>query len=195
MTVKPGQRELDAGSIDMPPKELVLLEGHPAPELREIAAWKNSKPLKLSDLRGKTVVLEFWGYWCGPCVGRMPDLFSLYDKYRDRGLVVIGIHVDACAYTGEKIDSAAKLDGKLAGIKKKLWKGRDLPFPVALVVEHRVPFRPDMETKARCRLAADYGVDMCPTGVLIDRKGRVVGEFAPGYKPHEAILEKVLTAQ
>ncbi|MCX7427651.1 MAG: TlpA disulfide reductase family protein [Planctomycetia bacterium] len=188
VTVQPGRRELDLGAIEMPPKRLVLLEGLPAPELRDVVAWKNSESIRLSDLRGKVVLLEFWGYWCGPCVGEMPDLFSLYDKYHEQGLVVIGVHVDS----GVEIDSPAKLDEKLAGVKRTLWKGRDIPFPVAMVVEHRVPFRPDVQRTAACPLAAEYGIDDVPAGVLIDRQGRVVGGFHVGFKPDLTVLEKTL---
>lgn len=188
ITVPPGQQELALEPINLVPKPWVLLEGRPAPELREIVAWKNSGPLRLADLRGKAVLLEFWNYQCGPCVGSMPLLFSIYDKYHDKGLVTIGIHVDA----GQEIDSAAKLDEKLAEIKKAHWKGRDIPFPVALLLERRVPFRPDVQRTACCPLAADYGVDGVPTGMLIDRQGRLVGICLVGYKPHEALLEKTI---
>lgn len=189
VTVRPGERELKVEAIDLPPTRLALLEGQPAPEFREVAAWRNSPPIKLCDLRGKVVLLEFWGCWCGPCVGRMPDLFSVYDKYHDQGLAVIGVHVDA----GRGIDTVAELDAKLEPIKKQLWKGRDIPFPVALLPQHRVPYRSDVEDKARCQLSADYGVVLYPTCVLIDRRGRVVGQYYPGGSDSDdAILKKAL---
>ena len=80
--------------IDLPATRLALLVGTPAPELVGVAGWKNGPTAKLADLKGKCVILDFWGYWCGPCVHRMPDLFKLYDKYHDSGLEVIGVHVD-----------------------------------------------------------------------------------------------------
>jgi thiol-disulfide isomerase/thioredoxin len=182
ITVKPGQETLDVDPIDLPPRRLTLLQGEPAPELQDVVAWKNGGPIKLSDLRGKVVLLEFWGHWCGPCVGGMPDVFALHDKYHDKGLVVIGIHVDMA----NGVDTAAKLDAKLVDIKKRLWKDRDLPFPVALVL---------MTEKGKCPpLAEDiYDIPGFPTGVLIDRRGRVVGQFVAGYKPDEAILEKAIS--
>jgi thiol-disulfide isomerase/thioredoxin len=114
VSVSPGQQELEVDQIDLPAKPWVLLEGHPAPELQDVVAWKNTSPIKLADLRGKVVLLEFWGYWCGPCIETMPQLFALHDKYHDQGLEIIGVHVDA----RDRIDTVAKLDEKLAEIKK-----------------------------------------------------------------------------
>jgi thiol-disulfide isomerase/thioredoxin len=48
--------------------------------------------LSLEKLRGKVVLIDFWGTWCGPCVKKLPALEALHKKYRDRGLVVIGVH-------------------------------------------------------------------------------------------------------
>jgi thiol-disulfide isomerase/thioredoxin len=160
LTVPADKREMEL-TLTLPPKKFALLMGHPAPELRDIAAWKNGPPLKLADLKGKCVALEFWGYWCGPCVYRMPHTFELYDRFGKQGLVVIGIHVD---FTPAKVDTVAKLDEKLVETRKDLWHGRDLPFPVAIA-------RPLKEGAA---VAVDYGINSYPTMLLIDRSGNVV---------------------
>ena len=47
----------------------------------------------LSEYRGKVVVLNFWATWCPPCRAEMPDIESLYQEYKDKGLVVIGIDI------------------------------------------------------------------------------------------------------
>jgi len=57
--------------------------------LRQRSRGANGGPLTLASLRGKVVLLDFWGEWCGPCVGSMPYLMKLYDKYRDKGLEII----------------------------------------------------------------------------------------------------------
>jgi thiol-disulfide isomerase/thioredoxin len=49
---------------------------------------------KLSDYRGKIVLLNFWGTWCGPCVAEIPMLRDVYDRYRDRGFEIIGMDVE-----------------------------------------------------------------------------------------------------
>ena len=189
VTVAPGQTKLEIEPIDLPPTSLTLLEGQPAPALGEVLAWKNSKPLRLADLKGKVVILDFWGYWCGPCVYRMPDLFALHDKYAEKGLVIIGIHVDL----GDSIDTVEKLDEKLKGFKANLWKGRDIPFPVAMIPEQRTDYGPGIELKARSSLAAEYGITGYPTQVVIGRDGRVVGLFAP-HERFMPLLEKALAA-
>ena len=52
------------------------------------------KTLKLSDMKGKTVLLDFWATWCGPCRADGPSLDKLYQKYGDKNLALIGISVD-----------------------------------------------------------------------------------------------------
>ena len=64
----------------------------PAPELDGGVAWINTgKPLKLKDLRGKIVVLDFWTLCCINCMHIMPDLAKLEEKYKNQ-VVVIGVH-------------------------------------------------------------------------------------------------------
>jgi cytochrome c biogenesis protein CcmG, thiol:disulfide interchange protein DsbE len=48
----------------------------------------------LNSLKGKVVIVDFWASWCGPCKQEMPILEKLYKKYKDRGLVVVGVSVD-----------------------------------------------------------------------------------------------------
>ena len=53
---------------------------------------KFSNPLTLSDLRGKVVLIDFWTYTCINCIRTLPYVTSWDEKYRDDGLVIIGVH-------------------------------------------------------------------------------------------------------
>jgi len=68
------------------------LEGQPAPELSGKIASNADNFVDLKELRGKVVIVDFWGVWCGPCLRMMPYLAHLEKKYADQGLCVIGVH-------------------------------------------------------------------------------------------------------
>jgi thiol-disulfide isomerase/thioredoxin len=159
IVVKKGMRELEVPPLDLPPKKVVTLLGRPAPELQGITDWKNGEPVRLADLRGKVVVLDFWGHWCGPCLRAMPALVALHDEFADRGLVVIAVH-------DKSVKSIAELDEKIAPVRQRRWFGRDLPFLVALDGEGAT--------------TAAFGITMFPTSLLIDRDGNVVRRLDNG---------------
>lgn len=66
-----------------PDFQLTLFEGFPG------NAGKN--PVSLSDLKGKVVVLNFWASWCIPCAQEAADLQATYEKYKDKGVVFVGV--------------------------------------------------------------------------------------------------------
>ena len=70
---------------------LLPVEGN-MPPFEGAIAWINSQPLKTSDLRGKVVLIEFWTYTCINWRRQFPYVRAWADKYRDKGLVVIGVH-------------------------------------------------------------------------------------------------------
>lgn len=78
----------DAGEPVAPDFYLPVLDAGSAPP-DDPAARKDA--VKLSDYRGKTVVLNFWATWCRPCVEEMPMLDSVATAYRERGVVVLGV--------------------------------------------------------------------------------------------------------
>lgn len=70
----------------------LIPKGTKAPEIIKGGEWFNSSPLKLSELRGKVVLLDFWTYSCINCQRTFPYLRNWHDKYKDKGLVIIGVH-------------------------------------------------------------------------------------------------------
>jgi thiol-disulfide isomerase/thioredoxin len=66
--------------------------GQPAPEFTGIVDWENSKPLTMSGLRGKVVLIDFWTYSCINCQRTFPYLRAWQKAYASQGLVIVGVH-------------------------------------------------------------------------------------------------------
>ncbi|MFJ4292654.1 thioredoxin family protein [Cupriavidus sp. NPDC089707] len=90
-----------------------------APEFTGIEKWLNSEPLTLAGLRGKVVLVDFWTHDCINCIRTLPHVRQWYDKYRDKGLVVVGVHTPEFGF--EK--STANVQAAL--------KRFDIRYPVA----------------------------------------------------------------
>ena len=77
-------------------------QGQPrlAPELTHAdpASWLNSPPLTLAGLRGRVVLVEFWTFGCVNCRRSLPWLSAMHERYRDQGLVVVGVHTPELAH-------------------------------------------------------------------------------------------------
>jgi len=69
-----------------------------APEFSGIERWLNSDALSVRSLRGKVVLIDFWTYSCINCLRTLPYVTRWYDKFKDRGLVVIGVHTPEFGY-------------------------------------------------------------------------------------------------
>jgi len=82
------------------------------------------KPVSLSDFRGKSVILNFWATWCGPCVFEMPYLQQVYEEYSANGLVLLAVNIDA---------SSSKVT--------KFLQGHNLSLPVLLDTKQNVARR------------------------------------------------------
>ena len=84
-----------------------------APDFAGINNWFNSKPLNIADLRGKVVLVDFWTYGCVNCVNTLPHVTGLYAKYKDRGLVVVGIHTPEFPFerSASNVQAALKRHG------------------------------------------------------------------------------------
>src|SRR5882724_3599059 len=74
----------------------------PAPDFVGITKWLNTdKPLSSKDLKGKVVLVDFWTYTCINCIRTLPHVTSWYDKYKDKGFIVIGVHTPEFAFEKE----------------------------------------------------------------------------------------------
>jgi len=72
-----------------------------APNFRDVTAWVNSKPLTISELRGKVVLVDFWTYSCINCLRTLPHLKAWDAAYRRDGLVIVGVHTPEFAFEHE----------------------------------------------------------------------------------------------
>ncbi|QDV48687.1 TlpA family protein disulfide reductase [Gimesia fumaroli] len=175
IVIKLGQTEFDAGTADADAKKWIMLEGKPAPEIVDVVEWKNGPPVKLSELRGKVVILEFWGWWCGPCVySGIPELFKLQDEFANEDLAIIGIHTPYGE--DDEVTSIKAMDEKLTKIRKNIWKGREITFPVALTRLRKLPYSPGGEPVANSKMSVNYGINGFPSSIVIDRNGNVIGK-------------------
>jgi peroxiredoxin len=77
------------GAQEKPAKDIL---GKKAPDFT--LASVTGENFRLSSLKGKIVVLDFWAVWCGPCTDSMPFFQKLQDSYRTKGLEVVGLHVN-----------------------------------------------------------------------------------------------------
>jgi thiol-disulfide isomerase/thioredoxin len=119
-----------------------------APDFAGISNWFNSAPLTIADLRGKVVLVDFWTYGCVNCVNTLPHVTELYAKYRDRGLVVVGIHTPEFPF--ERSASNVKAALKRHGIS----------YPVAQ----------DNDSKTWDA----YGNQYWPAQYIVDQNGKIV---------------------
>lgn len=82
-----------------------------APDFVGISKWLNSDPLTMAGLRGKVVLVDFWTYTCINCIRTLPFVTGWYEKYKDDGLVVVGVHTPEFEFEKktENVASAIKM--------------------------------------------------------------------------------------
>jgi thiol-disulfide isomerase/thioredoxin len=119
-----------------------------APDFAGLTNWFNSAPLDIASLRGKVVLVDFWTYGCVNCVNTLPHVAELYAKYRDRGLVVVGIHTPE--FPSERSASNVRAALKRHGIT----------YPVA------------QDNDSRTWNA--YGNQYWPAQYIVDQSGKII---------------------
>lgn len=181
---------IDLGEVDLPATRFALLTGEPAPAIEHDGAWLGEST-RLAELRGRVVLLEFWGVWCSDCIAAMPTLLDFYDAHKEQGLAIVGVHVDG----GDGFDSPATIAEPLRRLETGPWGGRKMSFPSALAVAEETSYGEEIERAARCRLAAEFGVAFYPTTILIDRSGEIVRAVDLANEADAALVKELLAAR
>src|SRR6266404_6850730 len=138
-----------------------------APELAA-GDWINSEPLKLNELRGRVVLIEFWTFGCINCRNTLPYVKSWHDRYQDKGLTVIGVH-------SPEFDEERQVEN----LRREV---TSLGIRYAVVTDNEY------------KTWNAYHVEAWPTTILLDKQGRIrwmhVGEG--GYDEAERLIKKLL---
>ena len=137
---------------------LIIEVGETAPLFA--ATTIDKQELKLEDLRGKVVLLDFWATWCAPCIAEMPNVKRAYEEFgRDGGFAVVGISLDQDERT-----------------VKQFVEKRDIPWP-------QVVLGPSEQNP----VAKKYNVTAVPATFLIGRDGKVVAKDLTGRRLQRAL--------
>jgi thiol-disulfide isomerase/thioredoxin len=148
--------------------QLALADEGPVPNLGGAIAWLNSAPLDRQSLRGKVVLVDFWTYSCINSLRQFPYVMNWAAKYKDAGLVVVGVHTPEFGFEKEQ-----------ANVEKAL---RDLQihYPVPIDSNHRI--------------WQAFNNEYWPADYFIDGKGRIrYHHFGEGeYAESERIIQELL---
>ena len=128
----------------------------PAPDFT--LATTTGELVSMSDLRGKVILLNFWGTWCGPCRVELPDFVKLYDKYNKDGLEIVGITIRR----GESIKDVAKFQDQ---------------WGLNYLLLNDINGNEVSEVTMAYSQAIGQMINGIPTTLVIDREGFIVNGF------------------
>lgn len=139
--------------------------GDPAPPL-QVKEWVKGKPVDLKEAKDKNVVVvEFWATWCGPCLASIPHMTELQGKFKDKGLICIGI---------------SSSDENLKVVKKFVEEmGDDMGYTVA--------YEDSGQAKTAEAYMKAFKVEGIPHAFVIDKKGNLVWMGHPRYGLEEVV--------
>ncbi len=123
----------------------------------EVAMLDGTK-FKISDKKGKVLLLNIWGTWCGPCIAEMPHLIELQNKHGEQGFEVIGLNIGDGGGTPEPLDKIKAFVAK-----------QQLNYTIA-IASNAVSNQFNLITKQ----------SVVPQTILVDREGRMRGVFIGG---------------
>lgn len=117
---------------------------------------KEGKTIDLQKYKGKYVLLDFWGSWCGPCRASHPHLKDLYQQYKDKGFEILGIAYENGASLAEQ---------------KKSW--------LKAITEDRLPWTQllNNEGAEKQDIVKLYGISAFPTKILLDKEGKILARY------------------
>ncbi len=137
-------------------------------EMKVEGLYLDGTEIDWASYRGKVVLIDFWATWCGPCVGEIPNMTRMYEKYNAAGFEILGYSLDQDLDALHKFEEDRKLPWKTASQKLSL----------------------DSKAKKFVDLSQYYGITGIPTMILVGKDGKVLSTNARGPE-----LERLLKAQ